>query len=417
MISSILKYVPYYLIFGVCSLAGLHGQESDFFLGPTRYSFINYAENRIILPENQQTFDTFFNTLEKITRGMPRQLRILHLGESHIQADYMTFQIRKRMQQLEPDMQGSRGLIFPYSLAQTNNPQNFNVAFTGHWEVCKNTQMTNGCRLGLTGMAVYTSDPSAWISIRLVNGTDYYADFDSVRIFHEPSPYQLRLITRIDTVAGSYDAGMGCTHFRLSQPSTYLKLEISSTGTSGRFGLLGISLDSDAPGIVYDAVGVNGARLSSYLGCTLYEQHLKAIHPDLVIISIGTNDGYTRNFKADYYYRDYKTLLSRTLSVLPDAAVILTVPNDSYLYKRYVNPNNEAIRELTFRLAKEFECGIWDFYTIMGGLNSARAWFSLGLMKPDRIHFTKEGYILSGELFFSAFLQEWEKRIHKIVLP
>ena len=88
---------------------------------------------------------------------------------------------------------------------------------------------------------------------------------------------------------------------------------------------------------------------------------------------------------------------------------MLTVPNDSYLYKRYVNANTAEMRKIIYRLAGEYGCAVWDFYSIMGGLNSAQAWYSLKLMQYDRIHFTRQGYALKGELFFSAFLKAWEK--------
>jgi hypothetical protein len=89
-------------------------------------------------------------------------------------------------------------------------------------------------------------------------------------------------------------------------------------------------------------------------------------------------------------------------------AVLLTVPNDSYLYRRYVNPNTEKVREVIQDLGRKYGCGVWDFYGIMGGLNSIMVWQRFGLAKRDRIHFTKSGYILKGDLFFNAFLKSYD---------
>jgi hypothetical protein len=49
----------------------------------------------------------------------------------------------------------------------------------------------------------------------------------------------------------------------------------------------------------------------------------------------------------------------------------------------------------------------------MGGYNSSETWHNQRLMRDDKIHFTKEGYILKGSLFVEAFLQAWGKNLDK----
>ena len=44
------------------------------------------------------------------------------------------------------------------------------------------------------------------------------------------------------------------------------------------------------------------------------------------------------------------------------------------------------MRDIIYSLSDEYNCGVWDFYTIMGGLNSVQAWYSLNMMKYDRYH-------------------------------
>ena len=151
--------------------------------------------------------------------------------------------------------------------------------------------------------------------------------------------------------------------------------------------------------------------LSSYLRCTMFDEHLKALQPDLVIISIGTNDTYTRNFNRELYKSRYESLLEIIKTAAPGVSIILTVPNDSYLYKRYLNHNTAEARKVIFELAKEYNCAVWDFYTIMGGLNSAYVWYINRLMRYDKLHFTVKGYVHKGDLFFNAFLKAWEGRM------
>jgi len=45
----------------------------------------------------------------------------------------------------------------------------------------------------------------------------------------------------------------------------------------------------------------------------------------------------------------------------------------------------------------------------MGGAKSMAKWYTAKLAQKDRVHFTKAGYQLMGELFFNAFLDAKNK--------
>ncbi|MBT6005791.1 MAG: hypothetical protein HOG79_08730, partial [Prolixibacteraceae bacterium] len=52
-------------------------------------------------------------------------------------------------------------------------------------------------------------------------------------------------------------------------------------------------------------------------------------------------------------------------------------------------------------------------YSVMGGLNSIVLWEKNNLAQRDKIHFTREGYLLLGDLFFTALLQNFENHLNK----
>jgi lysophospholipase L1-like esterase len=397
-------------VIGSTCYQSVTAQEGDYYLGRAQYGFIAYNQNAFILPVADSNFTRLFTKIDSIIVLGNGKIQIVHLGGSHIQADIYTHVIRQHLQELSPDMNGGRGLVFPDKIAHLNNPTNFGVFYTGSWDHCLSTQQQNPCRLGLTGIAVTTSDSLATIIISPNKESLIHYTFNQIRVFHEPSRYSLYVVSHNTLIAGVYDSLQGFTLFRTGISLDTLKLIIQKHAAES-FTLQGISLDSDSPGIVYNAIGVNGAMLSSYLRCELYSEHLQAIHPDLVIISIGTNDGYTRLFDTARYAEEYATLIEETRKVVPEAAFLLTVPNDSYLYRRYANPNTEKMRKIIYKLAETYNCAIWDFYSVMGGFNSSQAWRSVGLMQHDKIHFNTAGYELKGELFYSAFLKSWENHL------
>ncbi len=95
-------------------------------------------------------------------------------------------------------------------------------------------------------------------------------------------------------------------------------------------------------------------------------------------------------------------------------AILITVPNDDYLYKRYPNKFTALQEQEIYKLAQKHGAGVWNLYQIMGGFNSSQTWYNFNLMKYDRIHFTKEGYQLKGDLYFNAILRMYDAYIESL---
>ncbi len=349
----------------------------------------------------------------QLVRTGEGQLSIVHIGGSHIQADIYPDRIRSRLQSFQPGSNAGRGLIFPYSVAKTNNPSNYRVEYSGSWASCRNTQGQENCVLGLTGISVSTLDTSASIRISFPESNSISYDFNRIRVFflEDSLSYECSLYSE-SAIRGIEHGNRGIITWRLEEYADSLELRlVRSNSRQERFTLYGISLETDDPGLIYHSIGINGAKIPSFLGCALLPEHLAALSPDLVILSLGTNDAYTRYFNPQTYKQNYDTLIREILSAAPGTSILLTVPNDSYLYRRYINRNTALVRDAIMELAEEHNCGVWDFYTIMGGLNSILVWQRFGLAKRDRIHFTRKGYLLKGDLFFDAFLRSYDDYI------
>ncbi len=389
----------------------VQAQTGDYFLGLKQYPFIKYEKNTIITPADSNYLEGLYDKFDQIINYGEGKINIIHIGGSHIQADIYTNQIRKRFQSLQYDMNGGRGMVFPYRIAKTNNPSNYRVSYTGNWEYSKNTQYKRTGVLGLSGISVTTMDKRASIKIDPNPDSLKSYTFTQVKIFHSLSSYQINIITQDSVYKGIYDSIYGYSTFTVKE-SCVLNVSFSiADSINEQISVYGISLENDDPGVVYHAIGVNGAKLKSYLGCEYYSQHISALNPDLVIFSIGTNDGNTRYFDSDKYYSEYERLIELTKIAVPNAYIMITVPNDCYMYKRYVNPNTQKLRSEIFTLAKKNNYAIWDLYSIMGGLNSSMEWYRYGLMRYDRIHFNRQGYLLKGDLFVTAFLKGWERNL------
>jgi len=404
-------------VFFLCTtIPSLKAQQTVYPFELPAYPFICYDTNRFEGVRNNLRFADLYNKFNQlITKGNNR-IHVVHIGGSHIQADIYTHRIRQDLQTFYPGYLGSRGYFFPYTLANTNSPSNLSIQYTGYWQTYKNTKTGHSVSMGLSGFTAVLSDSSG--TIRLVARYDSLNpyDFTRVRLFCNAAesgtcPSFLPL-NAVDSIRKCPE--LGFVEYSLHSALDTLNLVVTQPASGVPFELYGIDLQNDDPGVTYSAIGVNGATLSSYLRCNLLSTHLRALQPDWIIISIGTNEGNSKQFDEAGYLANYRQLLNVIAEATPMAALLLTVPNDAYLFRRYSNTNIRRMRELIFSLAEEQGCGVWDFYSVMGGLNSAREWYNSGLMNRDHIHFNKPGYLLKGDLLFNAFLNSWEDHLPEI---
>ena len=133
----------------------------------SRYDFIDTTLNTIQFPKGNAAFAPFFNKMDTLVFENRGQIRILHIGGSHLQADVISGRIREHFIKEYPGASAGRGFVFPYAAARTNTPASYASYYKGIWDMNKNVQREIKKPLGLLGIAVSTSDPRAEISILL----------------------------------------------------------------------------------------------------------------------------------------------------------------------------------------------------------------------------------------------------------
>lgn len=404
-----------WLITWLMSYANLMAQEEV--VSFSKYDFIRNDLNRIVFSKDSSSYDSLFVKLNKLIMKGEGQINIVHIGDSHIQADYFSGRMRERSQTFFQGGIGSRGFIFPSKLIHSNNPFNFFVNFTGTWTGCRNIERNKNCTLGLAGASATTTDNNASVFIRL-RSKDYPAyDFNKVKIFHnmDTSSYDVfvnDVSLKQDVI--EYDS-LGYTQFLLNNYSDSLKITISKTDTMQHsFTLFGISLENDDPGITYHSVGVNGAEVISYLNCSLLSYQLSLLKPDWVIVSLGTNDCYSAKWDSASFERNLTMLVQKIQTAKPGVPILITAPSDNYRRRRYKNPDVVIASRIIQRVAYNNKSASWNLYEIMGGYGSILYWYKAGLTANDKMHFSKQGYYIQGDLLFDAFLKAYDNYIDKM---
>ena len=376
-------------------------------------SFVQYDSSYIHFYDDSANFNHFFNKLDTLIFEGKGKINVMQIGGSHIQADIWSNRMRTNFQQLSPNLNGGRGFLFPYRLANTNNPYYYRMHSTTKWEGFRNSLLKQHATWGVSGITATTKDSATSLRFYFRGDDTPHYDFNSVKIFHnvDSTNYCIE-ITSDSAISINTNYEIGYTEFLFDHHLDSFNVSIYRDDTiPSQFDLYGISVDNNDAGIVYNSIGVNGASTKSYLRCELFAQHLQAIPPDLVIFCIGINDAYDPNFCEDCYEDNYDKLIKWIKSVNPNAELLFVTNNDSYYKRRYPNKRVEGARNAMIRLAKKHQVGLWDMYHVMGGLGSCKTWQKHGYAKTDKIHLTSDGYNLMGNLMFSALIKKYDEHL------
>ncbi len=182
----------------------------------------------------------------------------------------------------------------------------------------------------------------------------------------------------------------------------------------------------EGSGVWFSYVGKNGATASTFTNGTYYEAFADK-EPDLILLSLGTNEAHGMGYREDQHERQLSAFLEGLGRACPSAVVVLTTPPGDYLTTHYVNyrkmgrskrrtkqvhsakrPNPMSGRCARFlaSYARDHAMACWDLYEICGGDEAAqRNWVSAHYMRPDRVHFEPKGYRLQGTLLAEALVR------------
>ena len=381
-----------------------------------KYPFIHFEKNHYqFYTENSTNFEKLFYNFQQMVDLKDRKLNFYHIGGSHLQADIYTHEMRTNLQTHWPGLEGERGLIFPFDLANTNNPWNYEFKSPNTWTNYRSTtDRPDSLDYGILGVVIECPDSAVQISFNY-DKTLVKPGFDRLRIYHNKGdfPYELNFgENEIFVLRKQNNPNIGYTDVFFTDKMERFDLYLSrDTIMDYKLRIHGFQLSNKEPGISYTTIGVNGAGLYTYLANKNFEEQLKEFPPDFFAFSVGTNDANMSyaNFKPEVFRANLDSMIQIVLRANPNCAILLTVPNDAYYKKKYLNKNVAREREMIIQLAKKHEAAVWDMYGIMGELGSSKTWSRNGLMRKDLVHFTASGYRLKGDMFFESYLKWLEQ--------
>jgi lysophospholipase L1-like esterase len=341
-------------------------------------------------------WDTFKNKMAHVRTDSSITVSMLFIGDSHLQGGYSTNVIRELLK--NDGLHAGRGSSFPYSIAKTNGPEDYVIKSNADWVYSRWGQVIS---IPLAGYVVSTDDTDFTMTIYNKKTFPSYP-FKSLTFYHSSDSISLSSDTPFDSVI--HTKKTDClveSSIYFSQRTDSCTLNFTIHTTAQEFSLFLIKQKDTLENVTVNVLGMNGISYKHYnnkVDLTL----LPVINPDLMVIALGTNDIFSRYADTMDLRSNITGLITKIRQLLPETALLLSTPNDHLVKKRYKNRVLPLACGIIKNVAKKERCGIWDFYTIMGGDSSVRNWRKKELMHTDYVHLTKRGYAYQGELFYKA---------------
>lgn len=407
-----------------------------------------------------------FSKWEQLERFQEGKLRIVHIGDSHIQADFLTGTLRNRFQ----TDYGNAGLgfTFPYKLAKTNGNQSVGYQSNVEWSRYRNVSPLSQVLIGLSGISLQQTTRDFALELEVKDPAFYFnklSVFSSVdrpvfdvaltetkvkieRAVPKTIKHKIKRGESLSTIAARYKIGVnqlkrangmttnlirvdktliiptdekilepvyksdfqavalekkeGVYQFHATMPLD--RIYLLPHGEQAVYSLDGISIEKDAAGVLYHNIGVNGARFSDYNKHPLFFNQLVGLEPDLIVISMGTNEAFDKLQTGDFQ-QQVDDFVSHIQNLMPGVSILITTPSPSLFPKQRPNAFAQGYADSMKEKARFSNYAVWDAYAILGGNEQAVENQKKGLLSRDYVHYTKTGYEYTGNLMYEALIK------------
>jgi len=384
--------------------------------------------------------DRFFTALSASKRGEGK-VRILHFGDSQIEGDRITSDIRNGLQR---EFGGSGpGYISANPLTSHLSLSNNRSANWRRYPVFGNQDST--LKHNHFGMyaefsrftafpridtirnpepevrKVLPSDTAihAWIELSPTKmGYMTSRKFTKLTVlFRNPdAPFKLRVVLSDSTEARrefALNPNAQEYHQTFVSSPELVRLEFEAKSSPD---IYGIRLENEY-GVVMDNIpmrGSSGTFFGKIHNAEMATQFANS-QAKLIILQFGGNTvPYMTDDKVSQYGGWFSSQIRYLQRMNPEADFVLIGPSDMSIKEgtKYLTyPILPTIRDVLRTVALDNGIGYWDMYEVMGGRNSMPSWVAADppLAAPDYVHFTRLGAQKIAELFYDALMKDYEE--------
>jgi len=343
------------------------------------------------------------------------QARLVFYGASHVASDLFTGYIRRELQARFGD--AGHGFVVPVHPWRTYRHLDINIESDGErWETQRiRVGDSEVRRVGLAGVGMISHRAGSFGAVRTAEEGEYGKTASFFELYYMKHPrggdmdilIDGRPVRRISTRAAKISTAYAT--FRV--PDAPHRFEVRTLSKRPVW-LFGLAVERDQPGVIVDALGINGSRARYQLlwDDAVYREQLRRQKPDLVVLAYGTNESGDDSPIEDYE-RDLRAVVERMRDTVPNASCLLIGPSDRPMQveERVFEDRARTARliEVQHRVALQHGCGFFDLVAFQGGALSTLQWAANDppYATQDHVHYTRLGYQRLGEVLLSALLE------------
>lgn len=349
----------------------------------------------------------FLTALKELKAGKRRKVRIAYFGDSMIEGDLITSNLRDSLQ----DFFGGAGVGFvPVTSVVASFRTTIIHTFSTDWKDYhyRNSPPSN-VTLGLSGHTFY-SGGNSWVRYSPVR-KPHLDKFREVSVLYGPTPPGTVTINdKAYTLSGS--APVNRLDFQQDTAKSSVTLRFSGETTP----FYGLCFESDSGIYVdnYSFRGISGIELG-HLSAAMIRRMQQERPYDLVVMHYGANVLF-RPELTDYswYERPMKKVIDSLQKDLP-AASFLVIGTADKSYKKadkYITaPGVEALLKVQHDMAARHGTAYWNLFAAMGGEGSMVRWVEgdTVMANKDYTHFNRTGAGKVASLLYKAIMNEYRK--------
>lgn len=357
----------------------------------------------------------FYRALGRTIEKQPGAItRVVHFGDSIVTSDYVSGTLRRKLQRQFGD--AGHGFMLMANAWPAYFHNDVTRFSSSGWLVSRIVGPLSPDGLYGLGGVSFRAPPGS----RARFGTPKTGTFGRavsrfvLSYVKEPGGGKAKLridgadVKELDTRAAAVEVA----YEELKVPDGEHELEIVTTaGTTRAFGVV---MERDTPGVVLDAIGIQGARVRflDKQDDAHWAETLRWRKPDLLIYQFGANesgDGFA--YPMDEYFRTMKDVLDQGRRARPEMGCLVVAAMDRAEKKGTTLSTMAVIPAIVAeqrKAAAASGCAFFDTYKAMGGAGSMAAWVGRGLGQADLTHPTGVGSEVLGNWIFRALAQGYE---------
>ncbi|NVO20555.1 MAG: hypothetical protein HXX13_12715 [Bacteroidetes bacterium] len=370
---------------------------------PIPYDF--RVSDAIIGYEKGATMKAFIKAMHELSEGKRKKVRIGYFGDSMIEGDLLTQDIRKLLQ----DYFGGNGVGFvPITSIVAGFRQSISHSFSENWNESNflNSKGYNG-NLYLSGHTFRPSESS-------------YVSYSAVKYSHLNSfPETYLLYGKNDSIS-TFTINDSVLKYENHDIFNRQLVSMNTSRVQARFNgsgntLFGFSFESQR-GIFVDNLsfrGISGIELQRLSPALLHS--VNATQPyDLIVIQYGPNLLFKPELlDFSWYEKPIKNAILAIKDAFPDASILIVGSADKscrydgeYRTQKGVLPLIEVQNQVAFETNSNF----WNLYNAMGGRNSMIRWVNSDppLANLDYTHLTHKGATQVAKILYDKIMQVYD---------